>query len=137
MKVLFDTNVILDLLLDREPFVPFAAALLAKAERGELTGCVGATTITTIQYLATKVIGAKGARAAISKLLTVLQVAPVNQLVIDAALDSSLTDFEDAVLLEAARAFGADAIVTRDHSGFAAADLPVYDPVELVAALAT
>lgn len=59
MKVLFDTNVILDVLLDREPFSAAASLLLAKAEQDEIAGFACATTITTIYYLAAKMLGAK------------------------------------------------------------------------------
>ena len=58
MKILFDTNVILDLLLDRAPFSQAAGKLLSAVELGEVGGCVCATTMTTIHYLATKVVGA-------------------------------------------------------------------------------
>lgn len=63
MKVLFDTNVILYLLLDREPFSDAASYLLSKVERSEIIGYVCATTITTIHYLATKALGAEAASA--------------------------------------------------------------------------
>ena len=59
MKIFFDTNVILDILLDREPFVRDALYLLAKVERSEVTGCICTTTVTTIYYLVRKVLGAK------------------------------------------------------------------------------
>lgn len=135
MKVLLDTNVVLDVLLEREPFVAAAAGLLARVEGGSVVGWVGATTVTTIHYLATKVVGAARAKAAITSLLSIVRVAPVTQAVIEAALASPLVDFEDAVLLAAARACGAHAIVTRDPRGYAGGDLPVYDPRELLAIL--
>ena len=57
MKILFDTNVILDVLLDREPFSSIAAKLFSRVETGEITGYVCATTITTLHYLTRKVVG--------------------------------------------------------------------------------
>ena len=59
MKILFDTNVILDVLLDREPFASEASYLLSKVERSEIIGFLGATTITTIHYLLSKSLGPK------------------------------------------------------------------------------
>ena len=67
MRILFDTNVILDVLLDREPFSTTAAKLFSKVETGEITGYVCATTITTIHYLARKVIGTGSAMEEINK----------------------------------------------------------------------
>jgi len=125
----------LDLLLDREPFVESAAALLSRVEAGEIEGCVGATTITTIHYLASKVVGAKQALLAIRKLLSIFEVAPVHRPVLEAALDSGFDDFEDAVLHEAALQVSAQAIVTRDPADFKRAALPVYSPRELNQAL--
>lgn len=135
MKVLFDTNVVLDLLLDREPHAEWAASLISRVERGELIGYLGATTITTVFYLATKVTGAKAAREQIEKLLGLFEVAPVHRGVLEAALTAGFSDFEDAVLYEAGRCAGAQCIVTRNVKDFARAVVPVYLPVELEAAL--
>jgi len=126
---------VLDVLLDREPFSEPAADLLSRVEAGEITGCLCATTITTIHYLASKVVGAKESLLAVRKLLSIFEVAPVNRPVLAAALDSRLSDFEDAVLCEAARQVSAQAIVTRDPADFKRAALPVYSPRELLQAL--
>jgi len=61
MKILFDTNVILDVLLDREPFANEAALLMSMVEQAEITGFICATTVTTIHYLATKALGLQAA----------------------------------------------------------------------------
>ena len=73
MIALFDTDVVLDLLLDRKPFAEAAALLFSKAEEGEIQGYVSATTITTIYYLASKTIGTKKAIWATRKLLAFLE----------------------------------------------------------------
>jgi predicted nucleic acid-binding protein len=135
VRVLFDTNVILDLLLDRQPHAEAAAALIARVERGELIGHICATTVTTIFYLATKVVGAGAAREQIGKLLGLFEIAPVNRGVLEGALAAGFNDFEDAVLYEAARHVGAQCIATRNVSDFKHAEMPVYLPGELEAAL--
>ena len=132
MKVLFDTNIILDLLLDRTPFVDSVAQLLSKVEQGDLMGCLCATTITTISYLATKVVGGKKARKEIQKLLTLFEIAPVNRAVLQAAIYSGALDFEDGVIYEAAAFVEADGIVTRDPKGFKKAKIRIYSPGELL-----
>ena len=126
----------LDVLLDREPFAESAAALLSRVEAGEIQGCLSATTVTTIHYLASKVVGTKQALLAIRKLLSIFEVAPVDRPALEAALESALADFEDAVLHEAARQVSAEAIVTRDPADFKRAVLPVYSSRELNQALA-
>ncbi len=135
MRVLFDTNVVLDLLLARQPHVETAAALVARVERGELTGCLCATTVTTIYCLASKAVGAEAARAQVKLLLGLFEVAPVNRAVLDGALAAGFSDFEDAVLHEAAVLWGADCLVSRNGRDFRKARMPVYGPGELEAAL--
>ena len=132
MKTLFDTNVILDLLLDREPYSQAAASLFSKAEAGELSGFVCATAVTTLYYLATKAVGSSRALRDIHKLLSILDVAPVNQPVLRAALEAKFADFEDAVAYAAARHAGAQSIVTRNAKDFKRAALPVYSPEEFL-----
>lgn len=130
MRVLFDTNVVLDLLLDRPPWSATAAELLARVEGGSLDGYLGATTLTTIYYLATKTVGAEAARQHVGGLLALCQVAAVDRAVLAKALALGFGDFEDAVLHEAARSVGAEAIVTRDPRGFRKGKLLVLTPEE-------
>lgn len=63
MKFLIDTNVVLDLLLDRMPFADDAAQLFDQAERGNISAVLCGTTVTTIFYIAAKTIGARTGRA--------------------------------------------------------------------------
>lgn len=136
MKVLFDTNVVLDVLLDREPHVGVAVKLFALVDNGRLEGSLCATTVTTVFYIAAKSFGRKRALSQVRDLLDLFAIADVDRDVLDRALDLDFADFEDAVAHEAARASGVAAIVTRDGRDFASASLPVFDPAELLAAVA-
>ncbi|MCD6389989.1 MAG: PIN domain-containing protein [Desulfobulbaceae bacterium] len=135
MKVLFDTNVIFDVLLDRESFADDASCLLSKVERSEITGFICATTITTIHYLATKALGAHTASRHIDSLLFLFVIAPVNRLVLEGAAKSKFNDFEDAVLHESALHAGARYIVTRNSVDFKRSQLPVFEPREFINSL--
>src|SRR5829696_2224242 len=115
MNVLFDTDVVLDALLDREPWAEPAVGLFDRVEAGGLIGHLGATTVTTIHYIARRNVGTVAADEMMKDLLRLFEVAPVNR----------------AVLA------GATAVVTRDSSGFSAAALRVYAPDTLLAALET
>jgi predicted nucleic acid-binding protein len=130
--VLFDTNVVLDLLLNRKPHSGPAAELFARVESGELSGYIGATTVTTIHYLAEKAVGARRARVLVSRLLNLVEVAPVSRAVLEAALETGISDHEDAVPCEAARQVDAQAIVTRNRPDFRNAPLPVHTPAEMI-----
>jgi predicted nucleic acid-binding protein len=135
MKVVFDTDVVLDLLLDREPFSVAATELFARVERGDVTGMVSATTVTRVYYLAQKARGRGGAHEAISRLLGLVDVAQVGRPALEAALVGTMTDFEDAVVCAAALSAGADAVVTRNLTDFTKAPLPVHAPDALLTLL--
>jgi predicted nucleic acid-binding protein len=135
VKVLFDTNVVLDLLLAREPHAGVAARLFTLVDNDRIDGAVSATTVTTVAYVATKAVGAKEARKLLRGLLDLFAVAAVDRQVLEAALRLDFEDIEDAVIHEAATAWGAAGIVTRNGRDFARASLPVFDPPELLAAV--
>lgn len=135
MRVLVDTNVILDHLLDRKPFNKAAELIFTQTERGHLEAFIGGTTVTTVHYLVSKALGTKVAHSHIEKLLHIFDVAPISRTVLTSALHLKFTDFEDAVLHEAAIAIGAQAIVTRDAKGFLKSAIPVYSSDEFGAAI--
>jgi predicted nucleic acid-binding protein len=132
VRVLFDTNVVLDVLLARPPHAAPATALFDLVARRELDGLLGATTITTIFYLATKAVGPRPARRHVSALLGLFEIAGVTRVVLSDALRLDFQDYEDTVLHEAARHAGATAVMTRDPRGFGGASLRIYDPAELL-----
>ena len=132
MKVLFDTNVILDVLLDREPFAEEATYLMTKVEQSEIAGHLGATTITTIYYLLRKSLGNEIAAEKMEILLSVFEILPVNRIILKGALKSGFSDFEDSVLYVGACHVGIEYIVTRDRIGFKKSKIPVFNPIEFI-----
>ena len=137
MKLLLDTNIVLDLLMDRMPFSVHAVELFSKVENGTIIGYLCGTTITTVYYLASKTVGAPRAREEIRNLLNLFEVAPVNRHVLESALLTDFNDFEDAVLHEAACHVGAEAIVTRNQKDFKKSRIPVYSSEEMAKILAS
>lgn len=133
MKILFDTNVILDVILNRQPFATNAILLVGAVEEKRLRGLLCATTLTTIDYLVSKALGTEQSRSTLKKLLQLFEVAVVDHTVIQAAIESGIKDFEDAVLYEAAKRAGADGVVTRNKQDFVPVELPIYLPDELAA----
>ncbi len=131
MRVLFDTNVVLDLLQARQPFVEDAEILFAYVETGKIEGLLCATTVTTIHYLLFKTLSNREATTAIRALLNLFEIAAVNRIVLEDAVASDGADFEDTVLWQSAFHAKADLIVTRDAKGFAKSKIPVYTPAEL------
>ena len=119
MRVLFDTNVILDAVLERLPFYHSSALALSRASSPRLQGYVSAHAIPTIAYIVGKTKTAKDVRRVLESLLSGLSVAAVTEAGIRRALISPLADFEDAVTLAAAEECQANYIVTRNTRDFA------------------
>lgn len=133
VSVLFDLNIVLDMLQRREPHYADSASVLAQAERGAIKGWLAAHSWTTLFYLYVKDQTADQARVHLTELLQFLSVAPVDQTVIEQALNLPYTDFEDAVQMMAAIRAGADYLLTRNIRDFKAGPLPVLQPAELLA----
>ncbi|BFN37498.1 PIN domain-containing protein [Fidelibacter multiformis] len=132
MKILFDTNIILDVLLLRKPFYTSATFLLSQVEQGKIEGWLCPTTITTLGYLITKVKGPKEAKRLIKNLLNIFKLTDLNRSIFLTACNHKINDYEDAVLHESARLSNMEGIVTRNVKDFKHASVYVYDPDELM-----
>jgi len=117
-RVLFDTNIILDVLLDRQPYSEASATAWAAVETGVAEGMLAAHAVTTLHYLVRKEMGSAKTKRLLSVILSVFGVAAVDTAVIQEALQLAFADFEDAVTAAAARMAGCVYIVTRDPKGF-------------------
>ena len=132
MKILVDTHVVLDLLLDRSPFSDSAARIFSLVENSDVEAALCATTVTTIDYLLSRSLPRDAAKKALRRLLELFEIAPVNRSVLEEALQSRMPDFEDAVLSYAANLVGATAIVTRNTKDFRNSPVKALDPAEFL-----
>ncbi len=132
MRVLVDTNIFLDDLLDREQFGAQAKALFEAIQSQRIEGYVSATTLTDIFYIVRKQKGIHTAKRAVSDILGGMKVCTVDRSILETAISSNLPDFEDAVQMACATFENLDAIVTRDAQGFAGATLPILSAGELL-----
>jgi predicted nucleic acid-binding protein len=126
--VLFDVNVVLDVLLKRPDHFSASAQVISLADQKLLRGLLCATTFTTVEYLVTKAAGRAAAQSQLAQLLQTFDIAPVDNGVLQDALAAGFSDYEDAVQHAAAQASQCKAIVTRDLAGFRNSHLPVYTP---------
>ena len=132
MQILVDTNVLLDALLAREPFVADAAFLLEAIESGQVIGFISATTVTDVHYLVRRQTQSpEAAMIAVTRLLALMEICTVDRGVLEQALTLNFRDFEDAVQVACAMALKLTAIVTRDVAGFAGSPISVLSPEEL------
>jgi predicted nucleic acid-binding protein len=134
-RLLLDVNLILDVLLNRHPHAEAASAVWTGVEMGAAHGLLSAHAVTTIHYLNMRAVGAKMARATTEALLSVFDVAVVDEAVLRSAAAMGWRDFEDAVTTAAALRARCDAIVTRNPRDFAKASIRVLRPGEAAAAL--
>ncbi len=138
MRVLIDTNIVLDFLLQRSPFFQDAELLFQAIDTGQLIGYVTATTLTDIFYISRKhTRSVEQARQAVSETLIAMVICPIDRAVLESAFNSGLVDFEDAVQIFGAVAQGLDAILTRDNKGFLSSPIPVLSIQELLQQLGT
>lgn len=124
-RLLLDTSIVLDVLLERQPHVRWSAQVWQAVERGAAIGMLAAHSITTIHYLLRKHTGEATSRRVLDGMLGVFEVAAVDGSVIRAAMKEPGPDFEDAVTAAAAAEARCDAIVTRDPRGYAVGQVAV------------
>ena len=132
MRVLLDTNIVLDHLLEREPFAQSASELLELNAQGAFEGYVSGMTPINIFYIARKFMGHDKLRQFISDLLLAVRVCPITHEVLNQAFSLPFSDYEDAVQHACATASELDAIVTRNLDDYKSATLPVFSPTDFL-----
>ncbi|MCC6299761.1 MAG: PIN domain-containing protein [Anaerolineales bacterium] len=135
MRLLIDTNVLLDVFFQREPHVRASAELWQACEDGLCEGYISPLTPVNIFYIAQKQISKAKARELVVETLGVFSVAPLGLAELETALQLDVPDYEDAVQVAAALASGLDAVATRNVNDFAKSGLTVYLPADALKAL--
>ena len=129
---LVDTNVVIDMLLDRED-ADAACAVFDRAERGEYCLHICALSFTTMYYSLRKILSREDRINALTQLKDAVEIAMVNEDVIDMALNSGWKDFEDAVQnFSAVTDPDITAIITRNTKDFKESSLEVIDSLEFL-----
>jgi predicted nucleic acid-binding protein len=128
-------NVILDVLAKREPWLQDSAAALSLVAEGKAEGFIAAHTVTTLDYLLRKHVGAERAAATLVDLLGLVHAIGVDHELLHKAFALGWNDFEDAVQAVCALEVNTDYLITRDRRPFAALTIPVVSPSELMGIL--
>ena len=134
-QILIDTNIILDIALQREPFFEVAEQIFNKIDDGKIKRFVTASSVMDIYYVSRKVCGREKTIEFIRELIDILEVLSVAKETIINALASEFKDFEDAVQYYVADMNRIDIIVTRNKSDFELSEIEVCYPEELVKGL--
>ena len=128
MKILIDTNIIIDYLADRTPFADDAERVLELCGSGDIEGFLTASTVTDIYYVIRKVCGREKTLEAIRTLCSILDIANVGKADILGAMELDITDYEDALTAQCAKRIKADCIVTRNSTDFMNSPVPAKEP---------
>jgi len=117
-RVLFDLNVILDVIEARSPHLIHSGPALEKAYRRDIQGVVSSSSIDTLAFLLQRKLSVQRARSVIKDLLEFCEVATVSEQTIHRALDLKMKDLEDAIVYQSAVDHGCECLVTRNLRDF-------------------
>ena len=132
MKLLLDTNVILDLLFRREKWLTQATQLWEAHLQGQIQVHISASAVTDVFYIVRRQSGLAFARESITKILNTLYIVPVDYETLVLAHQMKADDFEDNVQMACAAQAQLDAIVTRNNKDFKLETVLVFTPEELL-----
>jgi len=131
MKLLIDTNIILDALMAREPWAKSAQAIMLAVAEEKAEGCITASTFTDIYYILRKRLGDKArTKQTLLGLLAVVNVLDVTGADCEKAFELPMSDYEDALLAYCAKRHKVDRIVTRNPKHFEGSPVKVIQPEE-------
>ena len=118
MIILVDTDVLLDVIQKRQPFHIAADKLWKLVETGGVGAYVSAISFNNVLYIARKQLGRDAALRAVQIVRRMFRVVPLDLQIIDAAIATALSDFEDAIQASAAKQIGASHVITRNTADF-------------------
>jgi len=133
MLVLFDTNIILDVLEKRRPFYDSSKLLLEKCVSGDITGYIALHSVSNIFYILRKRYSVADRKKLLLNILNLLSIAGADHKSVQNALQrEDFSDFEDCLQDECAKQIHADYIVTRNINDFSTSDIPAVIPDDLL-----
>jgi predicted nucleic acid-binding protein len=128
VKALVDTNVLLDVLLKREPFYMDSARVWSWADSGKIEGFVTAVSVTNLYYIVRKRASHAAAMEMMRAVLGAFTMVACDEALVERAMGAGLKDFEDAVQYQTALAAGVDVLVTRNVEHYPEEGLAVLGP---------
>jgi predicted nucleic acid-binding protein len=135
VKILIDTNIIIDNALEREPFWNASEQVLSLIEKGTIAGYISASTFSDLYYIIRKARGRDWTLTYLKQLITFCQIATVNQAAIRMAFTTNFQDFEDSIQYSTAVVNKLDAIITRNPQDFPIVTPRIITPEQLIAEL--
>ena len=134
-KLFLDTNVMLDLLGERDPFYDSIAKIATIADKGKAKLVVSALSYSTVFYLLSKFEDKEAVKEKLRKFKVISETSDFTSKIIDKALSSKFSDFEDALQYYCALKMDCNILVTRNEKDFKKSDIPVMTPDEYLKSL--
>ena len=134
MNVFFDTNVLIDVIAARKPFVADSRKVWYLAERQRISGQVSVLSFANIYYVIRKQNGRAVAESAMTMIRGTFAAVAFDEQILNQAIGAGFSDFEDAIQLFSALRAEADCLLTRNADHFPTSSLPVMTPGEFLAA---
>lgn len=133
MRILVDTNVLLDYLMDREPFKESAEQIMKACASGAVEGRIAAHSISNLFYILRKIYTVDERRDILSTLCQIVPVIGIDRDMVNRALlNEKFLDFEDCLQMECAKNAEARFIVTRNLTDFQGSDVEAISPENFV-----
>lgn len=133
-RILIDTNVLLDYLLEREPFFEDAKAIMKLCADGKMKACIAAHSITNMFFILRKDFNEKERREVLSSLCSIFDIEGIDKAKLVSGLaNEDFSDFEDCLQMECAKAYGADYIVSRNITDYSASEIKAIEPKDYLA----
>jgi predicted nucleic acid-binding protein len=133
MRILLDTNIVIDFASGREGFYEESKEIFSLAAQQKCKAYLTATTVTDIFYILKKENGREQTIGFLKEIFQIVDVLGIDREVIMRALYSEWNDFEDAVQAQAATGNLIDAIVTRNTKDFEKSEnIRILTPSELL-----
>jgi len=132
MRLFLDTNVMLDLLGERDPFYVSAAKIATLADKRSLQIIVSALSYATISYFLTKYDGLEKTKDKLRKFKVISEICELDEVIIEKGLNSNISDFEDSLQYFSALRAECDIIITRNGKDFKKSEIPVMSPDEFL-----
>ncbi|PJZ44749.1 type II toxin-antitoxin system VapC family toxin [Leptospira brenneri] len=131
-NVYLDSDVIIDYLYAREPFFQETVELISRIENKKIKGYISSPIIWNIFYILAKYTNEKSARALIKEFKTIIEIIPVDEKIIDLALNSTIKDFEDSIQYFAAKSKKIKYIITRNKKDYPKGEIKPLSPKEFL-----
>ncbi len=131
-SVYLDSDIIIDYLYAREPFFQESVQLISLIENKQIKGSISSLIVWNIFYILAKYTNEKTARELIKEFITIIEIIPIDEKIINQGLNSSIKDFEDSIQYFAAKSKKIEYLITRNKKDYPDGEIKPLSPKEIL-----